>query len=487
MTIDPKEQGNFIVSTSSGLLPLSVVTVAPDGLSVTFTGATVSTTLKVICSATKLGANAAPKTKTLVTSFSEAGLTPATSIQLTRADIVRVVSVISTVIGDVTDRFDFDNGQRDYAYLLGMLNLKSGFTLPTGTLTVVYDYFNHNSGSGDYFSVDSYESSGLENYYESPVLIYKSKNNGKEIDLRDTLDFRSRVGNDDLFTSGSASLSRVVQFDSRLSTSIRKYIGRKDAVVLHKTGDINIITGTAAETPVAPNIPDGVLFLCTIDVPPYTFNVTDIKIRKQNNRVYQMRDIGKIADRLQQLEEFVLLNESESFAINYDIIDATTGLSRHKSGYLVDTFKDASIISDILNPGFKATYISENIIPMFEFIEAPLVVTGQATQITGNAMTLPYVDTVMISQPVSSQITNINPFAVFSWKGKLIIVPEVDIWTEVENLPTIINNITETTTEHVFISRPYAGPLPEPIWIGPPVSTPTFALEPLPIVPFTWN
>lgn len=484
MTIDPKEQGNFIVSSSNGtILPLSVVTVAPDGLSVSFAGATTSATLKVICAATKSGANAAPKTKTLVTSFSDAGLTPAATISLTRADIVRVISIVSTIDGDVTDRFDLDNGQRDYAYMLGSVTLKPGVLLPTGTITVAYDYFNHNSGSGDYFSVDSYELSGLDNYYETPVLIYKSKNNGKEFDLRDNLDFRSRVGNDNTFTSGSASLSRVVQFESRLSTSIRKYIGRIDAVVLHKTGDINIITGTPAETPLTPVIPEGVLFLCTIDVPPYTFNILDIKIRKQNNRVYQMRDIGKIADRLLSLEEFVLLNESESFAINYDVIDASTGLSRHKSGYLVDTFKDPSTVSDILNPEFRSTYVSGTLIPMFELVETPLVITSQTVQTTGNAITLPYTNSILISQEVSSKITNINPFAVFSWKGRMVLIPEVDVWSEVENLPEVINNITETKTEYVTINRPYSGPLPSPVWIGDLPSTPTFPTVPSPIVP----
>lgn len=469
MTIDPKEQGNFIVSSSTGiLLPLSVVTVAPDGLSVSFAGAGASATLKIICAATKTAANAAPKTKSMVSAFSDGGLVSSSLVQLTRADVIRIISITSTVDGDVTNRFTLDNGQRDYAYLLGAISLKSGVVLPTGTLTAVYDYFTHNAGSGDYFSVDSYESSGIVNYYESSVLLYKSKNTGRSYDLRDVLDFRSKVGNDGTFTSGSASLGRVVQNDSRLSTSIQQYIGRIDAVVLNKDGRVTIISGTPSSNPVAPILPNGVLYLAAIKIPAYTFSVLDIRIKTQNNRVYTMKDVGKIASRLTSLEEFVLLNETEKFAVNYDVIDTTTGLSRYKSGYLVDTFLNPNIISDIFNPQFKVSYTSGVIIPQFEVVEAPIFMTDSDAQITGLVVSLPYTSVEMISQPVSSKITNINPFAVFSWIGSMVMFPSVDIWTEVENLAVIINNTTETRTEYIEIRRPYSGPLPTPIWDGTP-------------------
>lgn len=465
MTIDPKEQGNFIISSSNGtLLPLSVATVASDGLSVTIAGATISATLKIICAATKTGSNAAPKTKTLVSGGSDVGLTPSTLVQLSRADIIRLVSITSTVDGDVINRYALDNGQRDYAYLRGALVLKTGFSAPTGTLNVVYDYFNHNSGSGDYFSVDSYESSGIANYYEYPVMVYTSKNSGNTYDLRDVLDFRSKVNDSGTYIGGSSSLSRVVQNDSRLTTSIRKYIGRFDAVVLNKSNIISVITGTPADVPRLPNVPNDVLFLATIYVPPYTFSVSDVKVKRRNNRVYTMKDVGNIANRLLSLEEYVLLNESENFAINYEVVDATTGLNRYKSGYLVDTFNNPDIIGDNMNPAFKVTYVSGQIIPQFEVIEAPLFVTNSTANIGNGIITLPYTEAIMASQPVSSKITNINPFAVFSWTGKLVIFPESDIWAEIEYLPTVINNITETTTEYVTITRPYTGTMPTQLW-----------------------
>ena len=54
---------------------------------------------------------------------------------------------------DITDRFTFDNGQRDAFYDLARIVLKPGRPAPTGRLLVTFDFFTHSGG--DYFSVDS--------------------------------------------------------------------------------------------------------------------------------------------------------------------------------------------------------------------------------------------------------------------------------------------------------------------------------------------
>lgn len=443
MTIDPKEQGNFIISSAAGLHPLSTATVAIDGLSVTFAGISpASTTIKVICAATKINASGAPKTKTLVSAFSEPGLTPSTTVQLSRADIVRLVSVTSTVDGDVTSRYRLDTGQRDYAYLRGSLILTG--TNPGGTLTVVYDYFNHNAGSGDYFSVDSYESSGLVDYYSSPVLSFQSPNTGNIYDLRDVLDFRPRVGTDGTFTGSGAAVNFMPQVDSRITTSIQEYLGRIDAVVMTRDGTLSVISGIPAKKPKEPTITDGVLYLSSVTLAPYTYNIFDAVVQKKKNRVYTMRDVGDIDRRLSSIEDLVLLTESERSVVDLDIIDSATGLSRFKAGYLVDSFKDADKIGDLFNPRFKVSYESENIIPTFEVITVPLTPVSSTLQITGDVVTLPYTSVEFAKQPLSSRITNINPFSVFSWVGSMQLTPSTDNWVIVQNLPDVFTSSTET-------------------------------------------
>lgn len=445
MTIDPKEQGNFIIASAAGLHPISAATVAVDGLSVSFSGISpASTTIYVVCAATKTGASGAPRTKTLVPAFSESGLTPASTVQLARADIVRLVSVVSTVDGDVTSRYTLDTGQRDYAYLRGSLILTG--TAPNGTLTVTYDYFNHNAGSGDYFSVDSYESSGLVNYYSSPVLSFKSQNTGNIYDLRDVLDFRPRVGNDGTYTGTGASVNFVPQIDSRITTSIQEYLGRVDAVVMNRDGSLDTIAGTPSTQPKEPTVTSDVLYIATVTLAPYTYGISDAVVKSKNNRVYTMKDVGSIDKRLSNVEDFVLLSTAETSVVNMDIIDPATGLSRFKSGYLVDSFKDADKIADIYNPNFKVSYESENIIPTFEIIDVPLTEVSSTLQVTGTVATLPYTSVALAKQPLSSRVTNINPFSVFSWVGDMVLTPSADSWVEIVNLPPNYTSSTEYVT-----------------------------------------
>jgi hypothetical protein len=450
MTIDPKEQGNFIITSAAGVHPLSTAIVAGDGLSVSFAGISpASTTIKVVCAATKTGTQGSPKTKTLVNAFSESGLAPSAKVQLGRADIVRIVSVTSTTDGNVTNRFTLDNGQRDYAYLRGALILTGA--LPSGTLTVVYDYFNHNAGSGDYFSVDSYSASGMADYFTSPTLLFKSPNTGASYDLRDVLDFRPRVGSDGSFTGTGASTNFAVQVDSRITTSIQQYLGRVDVIALSSNGETTVISGTPALAPKKPGVPAGLLSLSSIQLNPYTYSMDDVRITKENNRVYTMKDVGEIDKRLSTVEDLVLLSEAEKSVVNFDIIDSATGLSRYKSGYLVDSFNDADKIGDKYNPSFRVSYSSGKIRPDFEVIDVPLTQVSSTLQVTGTVATLPYSKVVFARQPMSSRVTNINPFSVFSWKGTMELTPSKDSWIVVQELPPVYNS----TTEFIEVIRPW--------------------------------
>lgn len=454
MTIDPKEQGSFIIVSSAGVHPLSVATVDVSGLSVTFSGVSpASTTLYVACAATKTAAQATNKTKTIVLNYSQSGLTPSAKVLLNKADAVRLRSVISTTQGDVTNKFTLDSGQTDYYYGRAFLNQKG--TSVTGTLTVTYDYFQHNAGSGDFFSVDSYESSGLTDYYANKLLKYTSRNSGMKYDLRNCLDFRPRLGDDGTFSSGSAVLTYIPIIDSRLTTSVRKYVGRSDLVIMEKDGNIRSIQGTPSLTPIRPNEIPGSISLAYIAVPPYTYTAADVKITIIDNIRYTMKDIGKLDKRIAAVEDFVTLTETESNTVNYDVVDATTGLSRFKSGFLVDTFNDPDVIGDNKNPYFKVSYTGDTIIPQFEVFETPATIFSNAAQIytqTENGITYshlmaPAVSKVLMGQPMSSRVTNLNPFLVMSWTGNMTIYPSVDTWFDIDFLPTVYRNVTEEKIE----------------------------------------
>lgn len=507
ITIDPVEQGNVLITSGAGVHPSSWATLtSPTSILITIPGGPgVVTSVQVVCACTKVAPM--PKKKNLIR-VTESGLTPGSTVQLSHADGVRLISVSSTDSGDVTKSFSFNNGQDDYVYNRSSLKLIST-TTPGGTLTVVYDYFAHVASGGDYFSVDSYVDSTMTDYFTNPLLNYTSKNTGKVYNLRNCLDFRPRVGTDGTLSGTGAITNELVQNGSRITTSVQSYIGRIDIVVLSKNGEVSAISGVPSDTPKAPIVPDEVLFLAKINVSPYTYSAESIRPIKQNNRGYTMRDVGAIEARVRGLEDYVTLTQTENSIINYDVVDAKTGLSRYKSGYLVDTFSNPDTIGDSLNPRFRAAYVSECIVPMFEVIDAALTITANEAQVTGSVITLPYTHAIFAKQPVSSKYTNINPFSVFSWTGNLILSPSTDTWVEVENLNAIVNNVQETLettsivevteiverTEYVQVWRQWQdlAPVPTvpvaPVIVNPPppivpiIPTPVPAPIVVPVVP----
>lgn len=466
MTIDTLDTGNTIIigsiGSSIGVVALSHASLNPDGTTMTLSGFDPSTDIYVLCTCTKTGIYGSPKKK-VQTDATQVFSSITDIMVLDQYDGVRLVSVISTVDGDVTDRYTFDNGQRDYAYTKCSIIRKSDKAIPSGTLTISYQYFEHTlSGYGtDFFSIDSYVDSGLVDYYQSPLLVYTSKNTGTSFNLINALDFRCNE---------NETTSYVPTVDSRIHTSVQKFVGRYDSVVLDKDNTLSVISGIPAETPRIPKVPSQSLHLANIFLPPYVYSILDVVVNKQSNRVYTMKDVGGLDSRISRIEEFVTLTATEASTINYEIVDAKTGLTRFKSGYMIDSFTNPDTISDINNPYFKVVYNSGVITPQFEVIETPLTVdTGTSTvSITDTDITLPRNnDAILAQQPLSSKVTNVNPFSVFSWVGSLNLIPNSDSWEEVENLPQIINN----NSESVNITQPWSwSPVGNSSFISPSLS-----------------
>jgi hypothetical protein len=448
LTIDPIEAGNFIISSASGILSNSIATLSNNGLSISITDGPVSGTLRIVCAGTKL--NQSARSKVFVSSFFQTGLTPANIVQLNKADVYRVISVVSTIDGDVTSRFTLDNGQRDFAYLRGRLNLRG--TLPAGTLTVTYSYFTH-SGSGDYFSVDSYALSGLPDYYDN-IPIYISNSTSESFDLRNCLDFRARIGDNGTYTAGSAAPLDLVQVDSRITTSMRIYVGRIDSVIVGKSGIVEVLRGIPSLRPVAPSINDDSIKMAEITIGPYTKSLESVNVRILNNKVYTMRDIGLMEKRINNVEKYAQITHEESLLLNTEVIDAASGLNRFKSGYLVENFNNLDIIADFFRPGFTVTYtIAGEITAATEQHETNLQVVSTTGRLygalTNGYITANFTEVEFCKQPVSTKITNINPFNVVSWVGKLSLVPSLQTFTDIIVLPPLFNHVTNVIVNTV--------------------------------------
>ena len=72
--------------------------------------------------------------------------------------------------------------------------------------------------------------------------------------------------------------------------------------------------------------------------PAYMLDIDDARVAKENNRRYTMRDIGRLEQRLENVEYYTALNLLEAETQSLEVLDSN-GLNRFKSGFLVDNFK----------------------------------------------------------------------------------------------------------------------------------------------------
>jgi hypothetical protein len=393
------------------------------------------------------------KQKTLVSNFNlnitSPNTTPGNSDSLGKADIFKLKAVYmststsvnaTTSSQNVTDRYELDNGQRDNFYDIGRIKLKTGQPAPSGRLLVVFDYFTH--GAGDYFSVDSY--TGQISYDNIPD--YQSR--FESFALRDTLDFRPRVRDDGTSfindVGGNitgASLVEIPRVGDNIRTDFDFYLARIDKIYLDAKGNFGVVKGVSSLTPNAPKDPDDAMVLYEIALKPYTFGPQDVIPTLIDNRRYTMRDIGRLEQRIKNLEYYTSLSLLEKETADLQILDVNN-VDRFKNGFIVDPFYG----HNIGNPGDPDYHISidaERGEARPQFYEDTVrldynVAASTNIQKTGDVLTLPYTNVTYINQPSASRTEFVNPFDVISFVGIMDLSPSSDDWKDTESRPELI-------------------------------------------------
>jgi hypothetical protein len=183
-------------------------------------------------------------------------------------------------------------------------------------------------------------------------------------------------------------------------------------------------------------------------IPQYTFSPQDVGMRRLKNRRFTMRDIGKISERVENLEYYSQLNMLEKDTESFQMQDAD-GLDRFKNGFIVDNFTGHSV-GDALHPDYANSMDMANGILRPEFKHRMLTLeesvstdtarTSAGYQKTGDLLTLPYTETEMVNQPYASRIENVNPFNVMAWIGSIDLDPSSDIWKDTSRMPNLVIN-----------------------------------------------
>lgn len=425
--------GNYYVSKKDGSVGKldAVITLAgtPTGssLSIKVTGLA-NDTAHIIAPIIKLQPQ--PRTKTLIEVTESVVMgsasSPSASVKLGNTDGFSITSVKDSDGKEVKDNFYIDNGQTDTHYDLASLVSKVG-PQRGAVLNVTYKYFQH--GSGDYFTVDSYTS---VDYEEIPV--YKG-NGGTTYVLHDCIDFRRSVRN------GVIDEGDIIQANTTIRSDIEYYLGRVDTVYVTKEG-FAVARGISGANPKRPLLPNNAMRLYDLQIPAYTFNVNNVIYYAQNNERFTMRDIGKLKDRIENLEEVTTLNALEQNAVNAQVIDPATGLNRYKNGVFADPMKDARLI-DSDDSELNLSIAVDHIEP--REITNALDMNHAGGGIVQDKMVMaPYTVENSVSQPFATDFINVNPYASYSWLGSLKLDPSRDFWfDEVEADPIITNQVID--------------------------------------------
>jgi hypothetical protein len=372
-----------------------------------------------------------------------------------------ISSIIIGTYRNITSKYTLDKGQKEQYYDYSRIVRRNEESPPSKQLLIVFDHYSVPSNdTGDVFTVNSYAAERF-----SSDIPYIDKSN---IRASDTLDFRPRVSP---FTSITSSpfdfASRSFGIEPKIIMSPNEsavigyqyYLGRIDKLYLDKFGVFTVLKGIPSITPKEPNKPNDVMEIATITLPPYLYNPKDALVSLADNRRYTMRDIGKIEDRVENLERVTSLSLLEINTQTLQIQDAQ-GLNRFKTGFFVDDFKDTSLINTQLSKieidsdnDELITRISKNSLNLRPVpsqnvtdqnldLETNFELYDSNVQKSGDAITLKYQQIDWIEQTFATKVENVNPFNVISYSGTIKLNPSSDSWVRTIRLEDV--NINQT-------------------------------------------
>lgn len=456
-------KNEFIVinrSTGHTVNP-SGISLVNNGADAVISGLSASSQYTVFAPVRKAGTVGQEKKKTLVRNavadFTSAAAVSPVTLSLGKADGYKIVAIRMKNSGyvassdpaettDITDWYTFDNGQTETHYDVATIKRKPGYPIPKGAVRVIFDYFDHSSGTvGDYFTVDSYSDVQYNQipYFTSTVGV---------VALADVMDFRPRIDDTGAnYTGTGASKSELPKVGFETIASYSYYLARRDKLALDIDGKFFTIQGVSSDQPQEPKDPTLGMMLSKLNISPYTPYPSDgsISVETIDTKRYTMRDIGKLDKRIENLEYYTALslleNETKSLAIKDEL-----GLERFKNGFIVDNFKGQDL-GDAASADYRCSIdmTAQELRPFYSMDNVNLIEENQLDidraadgyQLTGDIITLPYTHVKLIDQPFASRTENVNPFAVFTFLGQMTLNPPSDDWFETDRRPDIISNV----------------------------------------------
>lgn len=414
---------------------------------------------------------------------------------------------------DVTKSFTLDTGQKDTHYDLAYIYPKSGFDATSTPYLVVHlDYFEANTTGGlGFFTIDSYpiddaNTANTTAIQTMDIPLYVTES-GSKIPLRDYIDFRvpsTKTANDTGYidTSNSTQLAagllaatlnpantltfsipggglNTPSYGGNFEADYTFYLPRKDLICITPSNVLKIKEGISSTSPQTPIYPDNAMVLAVINVPAYPSLSTDqadtllqinqsaknlirnttqyISTNLVTNRRYTMRDIGKLDQRITNLEYYVQLSLLEKNASNMTVTDEN-GLDRFKNGIFVDPFSDFTL-SDISNPEYSIAIDSSKGVARPRIVREIVKIDFNPTlstnvQKTGRVISLPYTEKAFLVQPYATKYRSAAKVA-YAWNGKVVLIPNYDNHGDTVNTGSLNITVDNTKAWQEFAASPF--------------------------------
>ena len=128
--------------------------------------------------------------------------------------------------------------------------------------------------------------------------------------------------NDRSYDGTGSSVIDVPKFNSDITGDLEFYLSRVDKLFLTREGNLRVVEGASDLNPLSPEDLEGHMLMATVNMPSYTLNTEDVKVEREDNKRYTMRDIGSLERRIKNVEYYTQLSLLESDAQSLQIQDA---------------------------------------------------------------------------------------------------------------------------------------------------------------------
>ena len=370
------------------------------------------------------------------------------------------IFAVTTGDRDILSNFTLDPNQKvefsDYSFI----ERATDTVAPSRKLKVIFNHYILNSDDpGDFVTVDSYE----KQRYKDNIPMVEGFSSSDIIDVRPRVvpfdpatatrspfEWEARS-----FASSTNSSPHNFVSDRAINLDYNFYLGRIDRIYVNKDGEFFLATGVPSKTPKEPQVIDTSLDIGTLEIPPYTFDVSQVVVKLTPHKRYRMIDISSIDDRLAVVENYTSLSLLETETKNLTIRDAQTGLDRFKSGFFVDNFSSV-FAGGLGQQDYKCSIDGDNghLRPQHYTTAVDLLLGSEAvigaanvanpaadlrfvsdlgtpnTIKKGDAVCLNYDDVVYFENKFATRSENVNPFHVVNWIGAIELNPGTDTWIE---------------------------------------------------------